>query len=205
MGIFKRSNRDEFDEPEEQFEELEFETVEDFAPPSGLSSLIGFTKGPLTWKKLAAPVLTLALILAVLGVTGTLTPGGDGDGLGSDAQRTQYIEDQASVIATNQWVNFYGLESTIDGAPLPAGTVVTAYDPQGVPCGEFTVTTGGRYGLMPVYADDPTTDVDEGAQPGDTIALRVDGFLCSPSGPDAPVWGEMGELIHVELTASTTP
>ena len=37
------------------------------------------------------------------------------------------------------------------------------------------VTAEGQYGLLACYGDDPTTSEDEGAQPGDTIQLIVDG------------------------------
>jgi len=59
------------------------------------------------------------------------------------------------VVPTEEWANFYGLGSTLNGQPLPVGVVIRAYDPQGVVCGQFRVTRAGCYGLMPVYGDDP--------------------------------------------------
>jgi len=81
------------------------------------------------------------------------------------------IENRKSQIAnpTNTWVNFYG------PAHLPVETVVQAIDPNGVVCGATVVTTQGQYGLLACYGDDPTTPEDEGAMPGDTIQLVVDG------------------------------
>lgn len=55
--------------------------------------------------------------------------------------------------------------------------------------------------LVSVYADDPITEFDEGATPGDTIAFTVNGHPAVPSGPDAPVWTEMGDRVSVELEA----
>lgn len=37
--------------------------------------------------------------------------------------------------ATPWWVDFLGRASTLDGQPLPIGTVVRAYDPTGVLAG----------------------------------------------------------------------
>ena len=60
----------------------------------------------------------------------------------------------AQVVATSDWCDFYSTSSTLDGAPVPAGAVIDAYDPQGVHCGTFTVATAGVWGVMHVYADD---------------------------------------------------
>ena len=105
------------------------------------------------------------------------------------------------VIPTNEWVNFYGVNSFLDGAPLPVGAVVRAYDPDGVLCGLFVTTMPGQYGIMAVYRDDPLTVVDEGARPGDTISFTINGWPATPMGPDTPVWTSNGDLRHVELNA----
>jgi len=76
---------------------------------------------------------------------------------------------------TNTWVNFYGQADGGDGQPLPVGTVVEAVDPDGVTCGAVTIGVEGRYGLLPCYGDDPTTEADEGADAGDSIDLVVEG------------------------------
>jgi hypothetical protein len=52
---------------------------------------------------------------------------------------------------------------------------------------------------MPVYGDDPLTELDEGAESGDTITFTVDDQPAVPLGPDPPVWVGAGELVHVEL------
>ena len=108
-------------------------------------------------------------------------------------------------LPTNLWVNFYGLKSTLNGQPLPVGTVIRAYDPQGVICGEFSVTHAGWYGLMPVYGDDPLTEVDEGAATGDRIKLTVNGVAATVTGPDEPVWVTFGDLKQVNLAVSARP
>lgn len=88
-------------------------------------------------------------------------------------------------------MNFYG------AAQLPVGTTVLALDPDGVACGVAVVTHEGRYGLLACYGDDPTTAVameDEGARPGDTIRLTVDGQALAT----AP-WTAHGDLMQVNL------
>ena len=107
----------------------------------------------------------------------------------------------AQVVHTNEWISFWSDSSyVLNLHPLPAGSVVRAYDPQGVLCGEFTVDSAGRYGLMPVYRDDATTpNIDEGADPGDTIRFTIDGKPAEASGPDVPVWQSNGDVRKVNL------
>jgi hypothetical protein len=106
------------------------------------------------------------------------------------------------VVPTTQWVNFFGLECTFGKEPLPVGALVTAHDPEGVVCGEYLVAQPGRYGLMPVYADDPTTMADEGALPGDEIEIRINGIRARLTGPDQPVWTGFGDLKQVDLAVA---
>jgi len=107
------------------------------------------------------------------------------------------------VIPTNEWINFYGIDSYLDGFPLPVGALVQAWDPDGVNCGAWTVASNGEYGLMPVYRNDPGTPEDEGAEPGDTITFTVNGAPAAPMGPDDSIWTANGDLRHVELNAVT--
>lgn len=173
----------------------------------GLSeAVLSIARGPFTWRKLIAPVLTIGLVLLVLGLSGVLTPGGPADQEPSpspspsiDSSSQPHV--MGSLTPTNTWVNFYGVSCSISDEPLPAGTVLTARDEQGVVCGEFLVTSDGRYGLMPVYGDDPATEADEGAEPGDSIDLYVDSIRLTLAGPDRPVWTEMGDLRHIEFSA----
>lgn len=79
------------------------------------------------------------------------------------------------VTPTNTWVDIYSTASTFDGQPIPVGAVIAVFDPQGVQCGEFTVTKPGWYGLMPCYGDDPHTTPDEGALSGDVLSFTIDG------------------------------
>ena len=115
------------------------------------------------------------------------------------------LEVGAGVTPTNEWVDFYSFNTTFQGAPVPIGAVVDAYDPDGVHCGTFTVTNSGRYGFLHVYGDDPNTEEDEGAVPGDTITFRINGVPATPLGPDAPVWTSKGDRWQVDLSVGPPP
>jgi hypothetical protein len=95
------------------------------------------------------------------------------------------------VTPTPEWVNFYCSNNYYEGVPLPVGSVVDAYDPQGVHCGTYYVTVAGSYGLMPVYRDDPYTIEDDGADPGDLITFFINGYPATASGD--MIWTEKGD------------
>ena len=99
-------------------------------------------------------------------------------------------------------MNIYSPSSLLDEEPLPAGTVVEAYDPQGALCGKFVVVQAGKYGLMPLYGDDPSSPRDEGALPGDTITFSVNGSRAD-STPARVLWTTYGDLQRVDLYASS--
>ncbi len=86
------------------------------------------------------------------------------------------------VFPTQEWVNYFCSTNTYMGHPLPVGSVVDAYDPDGIHCGTFYVHTPGRYGFMPVYADEPYNPGDQGAEPGDPIRFYVNGMEAVTSG-----------------------
>ncbi len=107
----------------------------------------------------------------------------------------------AHITATTEATFFYCADNTYFGAPLPSGSVVDAYDPDGILCGSWYVTSPGRYGLMPVYRDDFTTpEIDEGAEPGDTLTFLVNGMPTMTSAQ--PIWTENGDRREVCLTVS---
>jgi hypothetical protein len=103
---------------------------------------------------------------------------------------------------TFAWINAFGLSSIFNGRPLAAGDIVTAYDPEGNLIGRATVTTAGSYGLMALYMDDPSTAVDEGAEPGDLVNFKINGVTAAVIGPQAPVWTDNGAVLQLNLTAS---
>lgn len=62
----------------------------------------------------------------------------------------------------------------INGLSAEAGDEVAFFDPQGMLCGLYVVTTAGEYGVVAVYGDDTTTSlVDEGAGPGDALTVKI--------------------------------
>jgi hypothetical protein len=99
-------------------------------------------------------------------------------------------------------MNVYSPSSLLDEQPLPPGTVVEAYDPQGVLCGRFVVVQAGKYGLMPLYGDDPSSPRDEGALPGDIIIFQVNGYRAT-STPAQVLWTTYGDARQVDLRASS--
>ena len=104
---------------------------------------------------------------------------------------------------TFNWINAFSENSRIDGVPLPVGSTVDAFDPDGALAGRFTVIREGVYGLMAVYMDDPATEADEGAVAGDTLRFEVDGYPAEIVGPDTPVWTENGGLLRLDLVADS--
>ncbi|MCZ7570263.1 MAG: C25 family cysteine peptidase [Ardenticatenaceae bacterium] len=115
------------------------------------------------------------------------------------AQTTDHwspVTDHSPVTPTPTWVNFYGLAHLPDGTPLAIATTVLAVDPDGVTCGATAVTTEGQYGLLACYGDDPDTPEDEGARPGDTIRLVVDGQVLGTG-----MWTAHGERQWAPLGA----
>ncbi|PKK84736.1 MAG: hypothetical protein CVT49_00865 [candidate division Zixibacteria bacterium HGW-Zixibacteria-1] len=105
------------------------------------------------------------------------------------------------VTPTNEWVNFYCDENSFYNVPLPIGSVVDAYDPDGVHCGTWYVTEAGKYGLMPVYRDDIYTIIDEGAEPGDEISFFINGYPANAVGDR--FWTENGDSKEVCLDVYT--
>ncbi len=155
-----------------------------------------------TWKVRAATafVVFVGLAVALTGLIG-IGRGGEEDDIIAPAG-ADYNNGTAELgvsSPTNRWVDFYSLDSTLDGAPLPAGSVITVLDPDGVVCGAFSVARAGSYGLMPAYGDDPDTEIDEGAVSGDRLEFRINGVAAAALGPDDPVWTTMGVARNVDL------
>ena len=88
----------------------------------------------------------------------------------------------SDVIPTPYAKRFKG-EVFYNGRLAPLGTIIDAYDPDGVNCGRDTVAnyldSAGVYGTMHVYGDDMqyTPTIDEGAEPLDLITFKVNGRL----------------------------
>ncbi|RZB30232.1 MAG: hypothetical protein SRB1_02512 [Desulfobacteraceae bacterium Eth-SRB1] len=61
----------------------------------------------------------------------------------------------------------------IDGVDAQTGDEVAFFDPQGVLCGLYVVDDSGQYGVVHIYGDDTTSEVDEGASPEDVLTIRI--------------------------------
>ena len=202
-------------ELEEELEELEAVNVRLSAMVNRFSA-DRKARQRITWRNRAGTLVVLTLILTLVLATGLLVgvtlpldgndePGGQppvADSVENTPTLTPTPMPAQAVVPMDKWVMFYSLESTLDGQPLPVGAVIRAYDPQGVVCGQFRVTEAGRYGLMSVYGDDPLTEVDEGAVPGDRIKFTVNGVAATVIGSDEPVWVTFGALKQVNLAVS---
>lgn len=123
------------------------------------------------------------------------------------------------VTPTNEWINLYGRNSTVDGEPLPPGAVVSVFDSGGTKCGEIEVTVAGWYGLMPCYraaagsgGDGSSHSSLDIARDGKSLSFTVDGrgveyvavsLNATPVPPGAQVtWTALGDLWEVDLRSS---
>jgi PKD repeat protein len=105
------------------------------------------------------------------------------------------------VTPTSRWVVVYGQVLAADGQPAGAGTVVDVVDATGNVAGWFQVEQPGVYGYLPVYLDDPTSPLDEGAEVGEWLTLRVNGVATETR----VQWTQDSELIQINLVAPPTP
>lgn len=79
--------------------------------------------------------------------------------------------------------DYYSTTSKLNGVTLPAGTMIEAYDGQGVRCGTATANAGGGF-LIHVYGNDPlTASVDEGASEGEMLTWKM-----ADATPETAAW-----------------
>lgn len=115
----------------------------------------------------------------------------------------------AATVAAQPYPNpkfaaFYSSNTRINGQLAPIGSIIKAYDPNGVLCGVDTVSgTAGSFGFMSVYGDDPTsTGFDEGAVAGDTIHFTINNHNATFLAGDR-VWADQ-TLKQVDIEATST-
>src|SRR3989344_9014600 len=90
--------------------------------------------------------------------------------------------------------------SLLNGQPIPASSIITAYDPAGTLCKNFTVTTTGEF-VFECTGDNPDTGgIDEGGVTGDIISFRVNGSLAILIGGNA-TWAE-AEWREINISAT---
>ena len=85
------------------------------------------------------------------------------------------VSDSQLVVPTPEWINVYCQNPTLDGTPLSAGDIISAFDIDGILCGMGEVREDGAYGFIPIYRDDEFSGEDEGAAPGQPIYFRING------------------------------
>lgn len=108
----------------------------------------------------------------------------------------------AQVTATNEWISFYSSNTFLNGELVPVGSLIAAYDSDNRLCGVDTVKVSGQYGFLQVYRDDPSTpSIDEGAEPGDTIYISINGYFTRSIPGIIPFWISNGDRIELDLEA----
>ena len=189
----------------------------DATPGAGLEVVRGYGPDPTdaapggkTWVNGLTNFNDLARLSVFRGYWMRVQAGGtfqyDDDGSGADSVFTPAppvppLLAQRDFIPTPTNVDFHG-GVLLDELPAPVGAVITAYDPQGVLCGQFTVKQAGTFGFHHVYGDDVTTpDRDEGAERGDRITFHVNGRVATAD--TLPIWRADGAILKVNLSAST--
>ena len=97
---------------------------------------------------------------------------------------------------------FFDSTTTFDGNPVLTGSIIEAFDPDGISCGKDTVLIDGYFGFMPVLGDDPSTPgLDEGAEAGDLIRFTVNGRNATVDSGSA-TWQDQ-QVKRVSLSANS--
>ena len=95
---------------------------------------------------------------------------------------------QQQVIPTPWWTAFYDSLSNYNGSLAPVGSVVRAYAPGGILCGQQITASPGLMRFMPVYGDDPfSPGVVEGATDQQMISFTINDRPASVLKGD-PIW-----------------
>lgn len=106
------------------------------------------------------------------------------------------------------FTNYYSSTTLFNGVPVPVGSIIRAYDPNGVLSGVDTVGVGptapaGFFGFMNVYGDQPETPgLDEGAVNGDAINFTINGRTATVVSGD-PTFTDQAQK-ELTLSASMT-
>jgi len=95
--------------------------------------------------------------------------------------------------------DYWGIASTVNGQPIPAGSQISFKDNDGILCGICEVAFDGAY-LIHVMGDDPlTTEVDEGATSGEQLNVFVDDQF---AGISLPFVENGSQLFEIEFNFS---
>ena len=106
------------------------------------------------------------------------------------------------VMPTNVWTDFGGTACTLNGNPMPVGSIIQAFDQSGVLCGERTTATAGKYLATAVYGDDQFTPaIDEGCVMNEVVTFKVNGIVAAKLGPDGDQWIGNGQIQVMNLAS----
>ncbi len=103
-----------------------------------------------------------------------------------------------------RFCNFFDSTTSFDGNPVPVGSIIEAFDPNGISCGICIVDTlPGFYGFLSVRDDDPSTlGIDEGANSGDLIRFTINGRNATLDSGNA-IWEDQ-QIRRASLSANST-
>jgi hypothetical protein len=109
--------------------------------------------------------------------------------------------------------DYFSLDSRFDGANLAPGTIIEAWDADGIRCGQAEVNLDGGF-LIHVNGNDTLTPaVDEGANPGEFLTWRIAGtaiddnnatWIANIVGAFNDIRWENGAAKQIRLEAHTT-
>jgi len=109
------------------------------------------------------------------------------------------------ITPTNIWVDYYSYNTTINGEPIPVGTIIEAFDPDGVKCGQRIAHLPGNYKYMPVYGNNGDTPKDEGCEHFDEVTFKINGIVAQTFGPGSEIWTvDIGRRDLMDLAISQT-
>ena len=87
----------------------------------------------------------------------------------------------------------------VDGESAPVGTLVEVVDGEGTLAGRFEVHHQGYYGFLPIYRDDASSPVDEGADMGEWLTIQVNGQPVA----QRVQWTSFGDEVQLDLEATS--
>jgi hypothetical protein len=103
-----------------------------------------------------------------------------------------------NVKATGEWISVWGDNVSLHGRLLPSGTAIVAKTSAGVVCGSGIAWADGKFGLMPIYRDDASTEEVEGAKQGEAITLVIGDYQV----PKTIRWTELGAVVNLSDVVS---
>ena len=113
-----------------------------------------------------------------------------------------WAQGDCDVQITPYFTEYYG-DVTFDGASAPIGTLIEAFNSDGVRTGCFIVNVPGSYGYMRVYGADSETGIP-GMTFNEPVIFKVDGALADTV-PTEVLWSNDKDQHQVDLSADSIP